>query len=60
MCVAVHNMSSMDEFFLANHIILNEGSCSYTVILLCFSSGVINIWTTTKDEIYLVDPHHIV
>ena len=60
MCVAVHNMSSMDEFFLANHIILNEGSCSYTVILLWFSLGVINIWTTTKDEIYLVDPHHIV
>ena len=151
MCVAIHNMSSMNEFFLANPIILRCGldrdysvyvlgetrfsfffflflctrfswgtkvtvhtvrllfkhcfvlfthfsvtfllkmgsmilfthlkiillqcfqfsakiSCIQTdplwkvlfVILLWFSLGVINIWTTTKYEIYLVDPHHIV
>jgi len=30
------------------------------VILLWFSLDVIKLWTTTKDGLYLVDPHQVV
>ena len=58
MCVAVHNMSSMDDFFLANPIILNEGSCSYIVILLSIQSSMcVAIHNmSSMNEFFLANP----